>query len=146
MICPRLYVQKGPAKVTGLALDLMPIHGVSTVGPVSRVKGQSGVALPGWHKLRQFLQFLADLPALARHGACLRGIMAEQPLVAGGLDSPLLFQQRVGSHFHVTAELPLRRLAVAPSQSPSLEQGLLRPWGLPLPGVEWPPLSLPRSP
>lgn len=126
--------------------DLMPIRGVSTVVPVSWVKGQSGVAPPGWNKLRQFLRFLVDLPAPAPHGACLQGIMAEQPLVAGGLDSPPLFQQKVGSHFHITAELRLRRLAVPPFQSPSLEQGLLCPWGLPLPGVEWPPLSLPRSP
>ena len=57
------------------------------------------------------------------------------------LPVPPQFQQKVGSHFHITAELPLRRLAITPFQSPSLEQGLLCPWGLPLPGVEWPPLS-----
>ena len=119
----------------------MPIRGISTVGPVSLVKGQPDVAPPGWNKLTLSLQFLSDLAALAPHGACLRGVVAEQPLVAGGLASPPQFQQRVGSHFHITAELPLRRLAVTPFQSPSLEQGLLCPWGLPLPGVEWPPLS-----
>ena len=80
--------RRGQPRSQAWLSDLTPIRGVSTVGPVSLVKGQSGVAPPGWNKLRLFLQFLADLAALALHGACLRGIVAEQPLVAGGLASP----------------------------------------------------------
>lgn len=52
------------------------------------VKAQSGVAPPGQSKPACSLQFLPGPPALAPHRACLRGITAEQPLIAWGLANP----------------------------------------------------------
>lgn len=84
----------------------MPSHVVSAVEPDSLVKGQSGVAPPGWNKPRLFLQLLPGTPTLSPHRACLQEIVAEQRLIAWGLEkSPDAFSKRWDNNFNIIVEL-----------------------------------------
>lgn len=125
---------------------LMPIRVVSAVGPASPVKGQSGVAPPGWNKPRLFLQFLTGMPARALHRACLRGIVAEQPLIAWSLESPLAVSARGGmTAFTSLPSSTLEDWLYLPSQTPRRSRafsarpfpGAAFPWGVMVTSFSW---------